>query len=434
VRSARRGPVNVGTTDYGDPVAKNRLFYGDNLDVLRDRVAPDSVDLIYLDPPFNSNRNYNVIFARNDAVDNPAEAQIEAFSDTWRWSTDTEQQYQALVNNASYGETADALMAFRKLLGANDAMAYLVNMAPRLVEMRRVLRDSGSLVLHCDPTMSHYLKVLLDTIFGLQNFRNELIWHHQLGAMAGSSKFPSKHDVLLFYSKSKKWTFNKLRGEVTPQMKAKYSHQDEGGFYMMSYGKKYYLKGGKPFDDVWDIAAIAPTSAERLGYPTQKPLALLERVVGALTNEGDVVLDPFCGCGTAIDAAIRLDRQWVGIDITYIAVDLIEKRISHTHGEEIADTYEVLGIPRDNASAYALFKRSPFDFERWAVSMVNARPNEKQVGDRGIDGRVRIMTGSKSTGVALVSVKGGEQLNPAMVRDLARLFHPGDQVGLGPGC
>lgn len=396
----------------------NRLYYGDNLDVLRQHISAETVDLVYLDPPFNSNRSYNVIFNRHDVTADDA-AQIQAFDDTWRWTPIVEEQYARYIGGELTGSVADALTSFRLLLGENDPMAYLVNMAPRLVELHRVLKPTGSMFLHCDPVMSHYLKVLLDTIFGFDKFQNEIIWHHQLGAMAGKAKFPSKHDVIFWYSKGKSPKFNKLRGEVTPQMDKKYSHEDEGGRYMMSYGKKYYLKGGKPYDDVWDIPAIAPTSSERLGYPTQKPLALLERVLAAGSDEGDIILDPFCGCGTAVDAAIRLDRQWVGIDITYIAIDLIEKRLLHTHGDEVVETYEVLGIPRDRASALALFSRSPFDFERWAVSLINAQPNQKQVGDKGVDGVARFPLDARgSYGRILVSVKGGKQLNPSMVRDL----------------
>lgn len=397
----------------------NKLYYGDNLDVLRQNIPAGTVDLVYLDPPFNSNRSYNVIFNRHDTSPNDDAAQIQAFDDTWRWTPATEEQYARYISGELPAPVSDALTAFRTLLGENDAMAYLVNMAPRLVEMHRVLKTSGSMYLHCDPVMSHYLKVLLDTIFGVDRFQNEIIWHHQLGAMAGTAKLPSKHDIVFWYSRGKTPTFNKLRGEVTRQMAAKYSHEDEGGKYMMSYGKKYYLKGGKPFDDVWEIPAIAPTSGERLGYPTQKPLALLERIIQSGSNEGDTVLDPFCGCGTAIDAAIRLDRNWVGVDITYIAVDLIEKRLLHSHGQGVTKTYEVLGIPRDTASALALFNRSPLDFERWAVSLVNGQPNQKQVGDKGIDGVARFPLDAKGThGRVLISVKGGKQLNPSMVRDL----------------
>lgn len=397
----------------------NRLFYGDNLNVMRQSVPAASVDLIYLDPPFNSNRSYNVIFNRHQVEADADTAQIQAFDDTWRWTPVTEQQYEQYINGELEPAVSDALRSFRLLLGENDAMAYLVNMAPRLVELHRVLKFTGSVFLHCDPVMSHYLKVLLDTIFGFDHFQNEIIWHHGLGAMAGKAKLPSKHDVVFWYSKGTTPTFNKLRGEVTAAMAAKYSHEDADGKYMMSYGKKYYLKGGKPYDDVWDIPAIAPTSGERLGYPTQKPLALLERIIAAGSNEGDVVLDPFCGCGTAIDASIRLNRQWIGIDITYIAVDLIEKRLLHTHGDKITDTYQVLGIPKDNAAALALFSRSPFDFERWAVSLINGQPNQKQVGDKGIDGVARFpIDGHGNFGRALISVKGGKQLNPSMVRDL----------------
>lgn len=395
----------------------NRLFFGDNFDVMRQSLPAATVDLVYLDPPFNSNRSYNVIFSRHQ-VESDA-AQIQAFDDTWRWTPVTEQQYEQYTNGSLEPGVSDALRSFRLMLGENDAMAYLVNMAPRLVELHRVLKQTGSLFLHCDPVMSHYLKVLLDTIFGFDHFQNEIVWHHGLGAMAGKNKFPSKHDIIFWYSKGATPVFNKLRGEVTPAMAAKYCHEDASGKYMMSYGKKYYLKGGKPYDDVWDIPAISPTSSERLGYPTQKPLALLERIIAACSNEDDIVLDPFCGCGTAIDAAIRLNRRWIGIDITYIAIDLIEKRLLHTHGDDIADTYEILGIPKDKASALALFSRSPFDFERWAVSLVNGQPNQKQVGDKGSDGVARFpIDGRGNFGRALISVKGGKQLGPAMVRDL----------------
>jgi hypothetical protein len=185
---------------------------------------------------------------------------------------------------------------------------------------------------------------------------------------------------------------------------------------------KRYLDAseGVPLQDVWtDIDPINSQAAERLGYPTQKPLALLERVLRISTNEGDIVLDPFCGCGTSIDAAVKMDRQWLGIDVTYIAIDLIEKRLRHTYGDEISMTYEVLGIPRDRAAALALFSRSPFDFERWAVSLINGQPNQKQVGDKGIDGVARFpIDGRGAVGRVLISVKGGKQLNPAMVRDL----------------
>lgn len=397
----------------------NRLFYGDNLEMLRRHVPAGTVDLVYLDPPFNSNRSHNVIVKPHDVTADEGRAQIQAFDDTWIWTPATEQQYAACVGGELPGRVADALVAFRALLGENDLMAYLVNLAPRLVELRRVLRSTGSLYLHCDQVMSHHLKVLLDTLFGADRFQNEIVWHHGLGAMSARRRLPSKHDVIFWYSKGDRPTFNRLRGDVTPAMAKKYSHEDEHGRYMMSYGKRYYLQGGKPLDDVWEIPAISPTSAERLGYPTQKPLALLERIIEMGSNEGDVVLDPFCGCGTTVDAAQKLGRRWLGMDVAYIAVDLIERRLQHTHGESIRGSYEVLGVPRNLRSALALLARSPSDFRRWVVSLVNAQPNSKQAVDPDVDGVGRFRPGAGGTvGRILISVKGGGQGTPSMVRDL----------------
>lgn len=439
-------------------MATNKLYYGDNLDVLRQHVSAGTVDLIYLDPPFNSNRNYNVIFNRHDVTGDEA-AQIQAFDDTWRWTPITEQQYSSYINGELPSAVADALSSFRTLLGENDAMAYLVNMAPRLVELHRVLKPSGSLYLHCDPTMSHYLKVMLDAVFGGgEYYRNEIIWSYGgRGAKAVAKQFPRNHDIVFLYTRSPyapytaqyvdklftpqearargfrvdtdgRWFKTAPRGDYTDASIAKL--ETEGRIHWTRTGKarvKYFLPVVKGqvverqlVGDVWtDIPDAMHMGAERLGYPTQKPVALLERILSASSKPGDLVLDPFCGCGTTVDAAVRLDRRWIGIDITYIAVDLIEKRITHTHGSEVRGTYEVLGIPRDRASALALFNRSSFDFERWAVSLVNAQPNQKQVGDKGIDGVARFpLDAQGSVGRVLISVKGGRQLNPSMVRDL----------------
>lgn len=408
----------------------NQLFYGDNLDVMRQNIPSESVDLVYLDPPFNSNRDYNVIFARHDVTVDPSAAQIQAFGDTWRWTPITEGQYEAAVSTDLPRLTAEALRAFRALLGENDAMAYLVNMAPRLVEMYRVLKQTGTIYLHCDPTMSHYLKVLLDTIFGADRFGNEISWAYKYG---GRSKkhFGRKHDVILRYTKSNNFTFNSSDpgvriGHEEASLEANFRYVDEDGRRYRegtwSSGKKYryYADEGRLRDDVWtDINSLHQADAERLGYPTQKPVALLELIIRASSNPGDVVLDPFCGCGTTIDAAVRLDRRWIGIDITYIAIDLIGKRLRHTHGDQIMGTYDILGIPRDKAAALALFSKSPFDFERWAVSLVNGQPNQRQVGDKGVDGIARFPLDARGNfGRILISVKGGKQLNPAMVRDL----------------
>lgn len=455
------------------------MFYGDNLDVLREHIPSRSVDLVYLDPPFNSNRNYNVIFGKATAIDpDAAAAQIQAFGDTWKWTTVTAEQYSRLVAGELPSHVVDALVAMRSLLGETDAMAYIVNMAPRLVEMHRALRTTGSLYLHCDPTMSHYLKILLDSIFGPDRFRSEIVWR-RYGAHNDAKGYGAVHDVILYYAKGAGVIFNKQHisysddyvaqrfrfsdpdgrrwaeqnlaspnprpnltypylasngvtyqpppngWKVTPERMAQLDAEDRLHFPAKVGGrlrvKSYLDEGlGVPVQDVWDdILSLGGTSPERLGYPTQKPTALLERILATSSNEGDVVLDPFCGCGTTIDAAQRLDRRWIGIDVTYIAVDLIEKRLIHTFGTQVADSYEVLGIPRDLAGAKALFDRSPFDFERWAVSRVNGTPNEKQVGDKGVDGVVRFFTDTQGhTGRLLVSVKGGKSLGPQFVRDL----------------
>lgn len=455
----------------------NRLYYGDNLDVLR-TLPSDSVDLVYLDPPFNSARNYNVIFARGEHA-NSAGAQIQAFEDTWEWTPVTDDQFAEYVNGGLPLRAGEALRAFHTLLGENDALAYLVNMAPRLVELHRILNQTGSLWLHCDPTMSHYLKVLLDAIFDPRTFRNELIWQRTGGKGLQSRRLPNNHDVLLVYAKTEapKWNTDAAFIPYDPanldeKTAAKYKHKEANGrvyrladvtnpnldrpnltYEFLGMTKVWrwtkdrmqraYEDGiviqtkpgtipqmkrfldeqrGRPLSDVWvDIPPLNSQAAERLGYPTQKPLALLERILSLATDPGDVVLDPFAGCGTTIDAAQKLDRQWIGIDVTYIAVDLILKRLEHSYGPTVLDDIKVTGIPRDAGAAQALFDANPFDFERWAVSLVGAQPNAKQVGDRGIDGVGRFLLGGSkhNLGRVLVSVKGGKQLNPAMVRDLA---------------
>jgi len=454
-------------------VPANRLFYGDNLDVLREHVATESVDLVYLDPPFNSNRNYNVLFGRHAQREASDAAQIQAFGDTWVWTPVTGEQYAALMNGEVPSRVADALLAMRTLIGENDAMAYLVNMAPRLVELHRVLSTTGSLYLHCDPTMSHYLKVMLDAIFGPERFRGEITWLRTT-THNDAKRWSPNADILLYYSKGAEPTWNPVFTEYTDKYVAeKYRHTDADGrvyrldnmtspnprpnltfewqghqpptngwrysrdrmaeldaagliWYPDNKSKRPQLKryldeqSGVVIGNVWtDIPPINSRAAERLGYPTQKPLALIKRILEASSNEGDLVLDPFCGCGTTIDAALRLKRRWIGIDVTYIAVDLIGKRLRHTYGDGISGSYQVLGIPRDLGGAQRLFEQSPFDFERWAVSLVEAQPNEKQIGDKGIDGVARFPTDNKGNiGRVLVSVKGGKSIGPQFVRDL----------------
>lgn len=451
----------------------NRLYYGDNLNILRRNIADESVDLVYLDPPFNSNRSYNVLFKSHAGT--AAQAQIEAFDDTWVWSQQAEELYDELgFSGSTPAKVSDALIAMRKLLGENDVLAYLVMMTARLVELHRVLKPTGSLYLHCDPTASHYLKVMLDTIFGPTNFRNEIVWKRSDAkgdAGQGSKHFGRVNDVILFYSKGPEVKFNPQFGPLDPEYVDRwYRHTDPDGrrykldnmlgpggaakgnpYYevmgvsrhwrysrermddLIAQGRVVQTKAGNvpmlkryldeskgtPLTSNWaDISLLRAHAAEKLGYPTQKPVALLERILAASSDPGDVVLDPFCGCGTTIDAAQKLDRKWIGIDITYLAIDLIQKRLETSYGPEVRETYELAGVPRDVEAAQALFKTNAFDFERWAVTMVNGQPNEKQVGDHGIDGVVRFHLDKTDVGSALVSVKGGKQLNPGMVRDL----------------
>jgi DNA modification methylase len=460
-------------TPKGPDFSKNLLFYGDNLDVMRKWIKDETIDLIYLDPPFNSNRTYNVLFKHKSSA--APNAQITAFDDTWTWSQDDEVVFADL--QASGGTVADAITAMRQIIGPSDMLSYLVMMTVRLVEMRRVLKPSGALYLHCDPVASHYLKIILDAIFGVEQFGAEIIWKRTTAhsdARQGRTLPGRVHDVILLYTKTDKFTGNVLYtpydesyiashyrfveegtgrqfrkdnltaakpggdtsyewNGVRPYKGRYWAYSRENMQRFHDEGRLIYTKSGMPelkryldempglsLQDVWtDIDAINARASERLGYPTQKPLALLERIIATSSNAGDVVLDPFCGCGTAVDAAQRLGRRWIGMDISYLSIDLIETRLLDVHTASIEGTYEIVGVPRDVEGAEALFKRSPFDFERWAVSLIDGTPNEKQVGDRGIDGIVRFpISSANDIGKIIVSVKGGG-LNPSMVRDLA---------------
>lgn len=466
----------------------NRLFYGDNLPVLREHIATSSVDLVYLDPPFNSNRSYSVIFGEHVQRNADANAQIQAFDDTWHWTPEADRLFRDILLDSPTA-VGDAMQAFRALVGESDAMAYLVMMAPRLVELHRALKPTGSLVLHCDPTMSHYLKILLDSIFGAENLRNEIIWQRTGAKGYQTRRLASNHDVLLFYGKTADSTWNNdaafepyREEDLDAKTAEKYASKDASGrryqltslvgpndprpnltYEFLGVTRRWrwsrermqaayeagqvvqtapgrvprfkrYLEDqrGKPLGDVWtDIPPLNSRAAERLGYPTQKPLALLERIIRLTTAPGAVVLDPFCGCGTTVDAAQKLGRSWAGIDITYISIDLIIKRLQATFGQSVMDDVEVDGIPYDMQSAQRLFEKSPFDFERWAVSMLHAQPNEKQVGDKGVDGVRRFIIDSQSVGKALVSVKGGKTVPPTHVRDLAGTVHHARDAQLG---
>jgi DNA modification methylase len=428
----------------------NVLYYGDNLDVLKRHVADESVDLVYLDPPFNSNASYNVLFGHADG--SQAAAQIKAFDDTWRWDQTAAATFQETVEAG--GDVAQALFAFQTLLGASTMLAYLTMMAPRLVELRRVLKSTGSLYLHCDPTASHYLKLLLDAVFGPASFRNELIWHYGgRGAKAISGQFPRNHDVLLWYSKGTEWVYEKqfIETLLTPaQAKDAGYRQDDkdrwfrtaprGDYTDASIERlrgeerihdtntggvrvKYLLdmrKGRvverKMVGDVWnDIPdAMHMPKAERLGYPTQKPEALLARVINASCPLDGVVLDPFCGCGTTIAAAEKLKLRWIGIDLTYLAISLIKSRLTELGTSD----YTVLGEPTTADDAADLAAEDPYQFQWWALGLIGARPAEGKKGaDKGIDGRLFFFDGENTPKQVIVSVKAGK-VQVAHVRDL----------------
>lgn len=454
--------------------ADNLLFYGDNLDVLRRHIPDGSVDLVYLDPPFNSNASYNILFATKDG--RQAAAQIQAFEDTWHWDQAAAAIYEETIEGG--GSVADVLRAFRAFLGTNDMLAYLAMMAPRLVELHRVLKDTGSLYLHCDPTASHYLKLLLDAVFGTDHFQNEIIWR-RTNARSTAGRWPRVHDVLLFYSKTDEFTFNSLRVKgseakiphtlITWKDGKKYQTYEltapgqtqEGesgkpwrGFDPNKWGRHWgnnhatmnawdaqdlihwpKKKGGfprrrdeKPFepservvmvDDVWtDIDRINQAAKERLGYPTQKPELLLERILIASSNEGDTVLDPFCGCGTTVAAAQKLGRRWIGIDITHLAIGLIKTRLRDAYGDEVA--YQVIGEPTTVEDAAVLAEAAPYQFQAWALGLVGARQSGaiKKGADRGIDGRLYFHDGSGADRQIIISVKAGK-LQAGYVRDLA---------------
>jgi len=442
----------------------NILYFGDNLEVLKEKIEDKSVDLIYLDPPFQSGRNYNIIFDVKNREATGVSAQIQAFEDTWKWGPEAEKAYEGLINGTITREKPtvkliELMRAMRSYLDDSSMMAYLAMMAPRLLELKRVLKDTGSIYLHCDPTASHYLKLLMDAVFGPENFLNEIVWNYDGPQGPSPVKFASKHDIILRYAKSiKDCVANELYYfEKIPISKAQFK-QDEMGRYFYTLPKGdytdesiqklekegrifrtskgtirikyfvektqdgYFLKK-KKIPDVWtDIPSLGliAQSKEVLGYPTQKPEALLERIIKASSKEGDVVLDPFCGCGTAVAVAQRLNRKWIGIDITYLAIDIIEKRLQKS-GLEEGEHFIIDGAPADEYSAEKLAETNPFQFQYWAISRIpGGMPNERKTGDKGIDGFIYFTDMSKpnKTGKAIISVKGGKNVNPSMVRDL----------------
>jgi DNA modification methylase len=459
-------------------VQTNVLYYGDNLDILRRYIPDESVDLVYLDPPFNSNRDYNVIF--KDESGRKSDAQLLAFEDTWHWGPDAEAQYAYLTNTARNlgrvpSTVSTIVAALRAGIGENQMMAYLVEMAVRLVELHRVLKPTGSLYLHCDPTASHYLKVLLDSIFDARNFRNEISWKRFSGKN-DPKRYGRIHDILLYYSRSDTCRWNTEYGPfepdyveenyryVEPETGRRYRRGDltankpggdvdyewhgmrpyegrhwaysranmdkmlaEGRIEFRSTGMPVYRRyldqqPGVPLQDMWTDIRLHAGSKERLGWDTQKPVALLERVIAASSNPGDIVLDPFCGCGTALVAAQKLDRRWIGIDVTYLSIAVMKARLKDSFG--LADV-DVIGQATEVEGARAMLVgtglHGQYQFQWWALDLIGAQPLgglQKKGADRGIDGVISFSTGPRGEmGRALVSVKSGS-VNSSQIRDL----------------
>jgi site-specific DNA-methyltransferase (adenine-specific) len=458
------------------------LYYGDNLDVMRSHIKDESIDLIYLDPPFNSNQEYNVSFG--------SDSQIQAFNDTWQWCEETAETLSEIRQLAP--KLCEILETFHSILGSISLSAYLIMMGARILEFKRVLKPTGSLYLHCDPTACHYIKIILDAIFGINNFRHQLIWK-RTSAHNDSKGWGHIQDNILFYTKSNNYTWNKIYTQYDEQYLSKfYKFKDNHGRifrlsdltakgitksgdsikpwkgvdptkngrhwaiprsllndpnlpestiealdYMDSKGRIFWPpKGtvpsciryldempGAPIQEIiTDIPPLSSDSKEKLGYPTQKPLALLERIIQASSKPNDVVLDPFCGCGTAIEAAEKHERQWICIDITFLAINLVEQRIRSGARTLDDSSIKIIGIPKDLESAKALAVKDKFQFQFWAVSLLSARPREesKKDGDKGIDGVILFNdegVHAKSKKI-IISVKGGDHVNPSMIRDL----------------
>ncbi|EPX78385.1 DNA methyltransferase [Salipiger mucosus] len=449
---------------------KNAFYFGDNLHILREYIPDESIDLVYLDPPFNSNASYNLLFKSPDKS-RWADSQITTFDDTWSWGDAAEEAFDDIL--ATQGRAADVMSSLRLILGTNDMLAYLTMMTARLVELRRVLKPTGSLYLHCDPTASHYLKIILDGVFGISWYRAEIVWK-RTNARGTPKNWPHLHDTIFHYSGPKsrheipRVKANKAKLPhtlITGQDGKKYqtyeltgagvtaegdsgkpwrgfdvtamgrhwgnSHEvmdqwaDEGLIHFPSNGGFPRRKDNVPFDpesrkvtvgDVWtDIDRLNQTARERMGYPTQKPTALLNRIIEASSNEGNIVLDPFCGCGTTLHSAQALGRKWIGIDVAVQAMHVIQDRLKHYFPNI---RYDVFGIPKSIDGALWLAENDPFKFEEWAVTALGAMHSGKFRGDGGIDGTFYYLTAGDDRSRGIVSVKGGRSLNPGMVRDL----------------
>ncbi|MBC8204543.1 restriction endonuclease [bacterium] len=459
---------------------ENKLYYGDNLKIMRESIPDESVDLVYIDPPFNSQATYNMLF--RDESGRLAPSQVQAFSDTWHWKCEDEQfsaeaQYEELQKIAP-DSVVRLIEGLYEFMGPCSMMAYLVMMTTRLLELKRVMKSTASLYLHCDATASHYLKHLLDRIFGLQNFHNEIIWKRTLGHHLATRRFDVMVDSIFFYSKSDDYTFNRQFHQLSDtEIKKKFPYiEEETGrrytHYHLEQPQNVGSKGetrnilgktisteqgwrwtqetidrrltenphlilftggdrprykvyadeyeGRKISNLWtDIQPLGSMAAERMGYPTQKPFALLKRIIETSSNPGDTVLDPFCGCGTTIEAAEALGRKWLGIDITHLAITAIGSRLEDAFSGKCL--YKTEGIPQDYPSAQFLAGKDAYQFQFWALSLVKAQPlggDKKKGKDRGIDGIYRFKDEEKrKLKIAIISVKSGKT-GPVHVREL----------------
>ncbi|MBS1652908.1 MAG: site-specific DNA-methyltransferase [Bacteroidetes bacterium] len=501
---------------------ENKLFYGDNLQVLRKKIGSESIDLCYIDPPFNSKRNYNQIYNNIGQED---QAQAQAFIDTWTWDEAAEQGIEEIISNEGGVfpvQTIELIIGLEKVLNKGSLLSYLVSMSLRIAEIYRVLKPTGSFYLHCDPAASHYLKLIIDSIFCSRKgeYQNEIIWR-RTGQHNKVSRYGPIHDVIFFYTKTDKYTWNNpkrpyMKGHILenfirddrgyrtnyygnvltgsgirggesgkpwrgfdPTAKgrhwaipgaviddidedlselsqhAKLDRLFELGFITIKEGEAWpiynrYLKpsDGQVLSDIWafqpytkgtvfqteegideDVRWLSTKDSERLGYPTQKPEGLLERIIKASSNEGDTILDAYCGCGTTVAVAQNLDRKWIGIDITYQSISLILKRLEEAYDSKILERIELDGVPKDFKSAVALANKQEDktrkEFEKWITltfSNNKAVINEKKGGDGGIDGIAYLIdvdkNNKKKYEKVIFSVKSNKTLSPTVVRDL----------------
>ena len=429
----------------------NQLYYGDNLEIMRNEIPDESVDLCYIDPPFNSKRNYNQIYS----VNIEDKAQVQMFVDTWNWNHLAQSEFDEIRKNYNgifTKQTSDLIRGLHQILGEGSLLSYLVSMTLRVNEIHRVLKSNGTFYLHCDSTASHYLKLVLDSIFGSYKncFLNEIIWCYNIG---GKSKryFAKKHDTIFWYAKGKDYYFDGTKSGLQRDTGIKSTGgrmgvDDNGRPYQDKLAKsgkvyRYYLDEPKIPEDWWiDIKPLQSQDKERLTYSTQKPEMLLERIIKTSSQEDAVILDAFCGCGTTVAVAQKLGRKWIGIDISYYSISLIIKRLEESYGEDVMNNVIVGGIPMDMQSAEALAlkkdDRLRKEFERWAIltySNNRAMVNDKKGKDGGVDGSMVIdvsLDVPNLTHDILFSVKSGK-VGVNMIRDFRGVIERSGDVAFG---